>query len=208
MRTMTRVPPAGITKLSQLEIDADKDWNGKAITNLGGVYVKNAYPRVQVEGTFPEVRLITPTGGDYPRVRMINQISGSEADFALIAYDRELRIDSLLLGARRYVIRDDPGYVDQFLWYSMAGDVIMFLTDDGDLHIDGSYYTFSPKVPSDPKLIASIIEQEANKREGEAKDVSLMAIGSSKLVAHLYRRIIELEERVKKLESLVKRDVT
>jgi len=25
----------GITKLSQLAVDADKDWNGKAILNLG-----------------------------------------------------------------------------------------------------------------------------------------------------------------------------
>ena len=30
---------AGITKLSELVIDTDKDWNGKTITNCGGAAV-------------------------------------------------------------------------------------------------------------------------------------------------------------------------
>jgi len=36
---MPRYPKAGITKLSELEIDIDKDWNSKKISNIAEVSI-------------------------------------------------------------------------------------------------------------------------------------------------------------------------
>lgn len=54
---MPRYPLAGITNLSQLNIDADKDWAGKGITNLKEVAALMARGDLVVRGTTVLVRV-------------------------------------------------------------------------------------------------------------------------------------------------------
>ena len=187
MRWGTRIPPAGITKLSQLEIDADKDWNNKRISNVKSLSIHDAYPYARLEATVT---------GSYPRLYFKNP----SKEYIIEIYNYDLIIYDNTEGAIRHKIVEN-GY---FYWYDEAGNQLMYLNDAGDLYVKGSYYTFSPRLPSDPALLASLIEREAGKPLGERKDVAFTALGSGKLIAHLYRRVVELEEKVKKLEALLR----
>jgi len=182
MRTGSRIPPT--VKLSQLEIDADKSWNYKRITDVASLEVEapsgENYAEATVRAYYPSINAYAsaPETSGYPAFRLGGPSHG------II-----------------FTLRSDGG-MNVWYWDRVGGttDHIAYITKTGDLYIDGSYYTWSPKLPSDPALIAKIIEEEVNKRP---KDIGLMALGSGKLVAHLYRRIIELEEKVKRLERLL-----
>ena len=176
MRTGSRMPPT--VKLSQLEIDADKSWNHKRITDVASLEVEapsgKDYADLTVRANRPSINAYAnaPETSGYPAFRLGGPSHG------II-----------------FTLRSTGG-MNIWYWDRVAGTThnMAYITDTGDLYIDGSYYTFSPKVPDDPEEVVKILREEAFKPEGLAKDIAKIAIASAKLLTRL-------DEKVKMLES-------
>ena len=67
------IPPAGITKLSELIIDADKDWNGKGISNIKEVALAMAHGDVLFRGSTVISRLPPAAAGNFLQTRGPNR---------------------------------------------------------------------------------------------------------------------------------------
>ncbi len=59
------IPPAGITKLSELIIDADKDWSGKGISNIKEVATAMVHGDVPFRGSTSMSRLPPAAAGNF-----------------------------------------------------------------------------------------------------------------------------------------------
>ncbi len=64
---------AGITKLSELNIDADKDWAAKSISNLKEIALAMAHGDVNFRGAAVVEKLIAGVAGQYLKTQGINQ---------------------------------------------------------------------------------------------------------------------------------------
>jgi hypothetical protein len=150
---------------NKLTINYAGDFSGGI--NLGSKIVSN----ITVEKTSPVLKLVeTATDTWYPRITLENP------NRSWLIYQNpegELQFYDKTGGYYRYLL--GLGTTAPHIWYSKTGYMRMYLTDAGDLYIDGTYNTFSPEIPKSVKklkrLIKAILEKPHPDKDSKGRSL-------------------------------------